>query len=306
MKKKNKRWLVFVFVALFVVGLLIILGAVASVLAYRQFVRADVILSPSLNFRFGRLQTDEALDDGRGVVVTGVEANSPAAAAGIERGFIILAVDGIEVNSRAELQAVINKFEVGEKVTLTIDTGDAEKNVEVTLGSAGPYLGVGVAEGFEREGFGHMGIMPFLDSPGHFDEFWDRFPEDRPRFGPEERTYPFDELPDFREDILVPVIVIDVIPETPADQVGLESGTIILEVDGQSLRSTQQLTDVIAGMKPGDTINLKVHMDGGIKTIQVTLAAHPDDGDRAYLGVSIRPDLEQYRQQLPEFESQNR
>ncbi len=302
--KKNNRRLVFVFVGLIVLGLFILLGAVASVLAFRQFVQTDIIHSSSLELRFSQSRNDSPSRSDRGVVVTSVEVDSPAAAAGIQQGYIILALNGTEVNSTAELIAAIRKHEVGDTVILTVDNGEDQEEIDVTLASAGPYLGVGVAESPGGEGFGRLGIMPFAESFGHFDQFRERIPDGSPRFNHQDRIFPFEDLPDFPEIVNRPVIVFDIVPGSPADVAGLEPGAIILEVDGQTISSPDQLAELIGQLEPGTHTKITLQVEGETKTVDVTLIAHPDDNERAYLGVYLGPDIEQFRQRGPRSESQ--
>ena len=53
--------------------------------------------------------------------------------ADLQRGDIILKVDGEEVNSVSELRAKVAAHKVGDTVTLTIDRNDRERTVDVTL-----------------------------------------------------------------------------------------------------------------------------------------------------------------------------
>lgn len=304
MKKNNNRRLVFVIVGLMVVGLVVVLGAVASVFAYRQFVvETDILHSSSLELRFIQSRDEGTAKSHRGVAVTSVEAESPAAVAGIQPGYVILALNGTEVNSTAELQTVVREHEVGETVTLTVDNGENQEDIEVTLASAGPYLGVGVAEGFQREGFGRLGIMPFADSFDHFDQFRERIPEGSPRFNPQDRIFPFDDLPEFPEGLNMPVIVFDIVPGSPADVAGIELGAVILELDGQTISSSDQLAELIGQMEPGNSTKITVQIHGDTETLDITLTAHPDDNERAYLGVYLGPDIEQFRQRRSQSES---
>jgi S1-C subfamily serine protease len=68
-----------------------------------------------------------------GVLVYKVEPNSPAAAAGVRVGDVIRSVDGDRVREGAELQEVLVKREVGDKVKLGIVRGEAEIEIEVEL-----------------------------------------------------------------------------------------------------------------------------------------------------------------------------
>jgi serine protease Do len=68
-----------------------------------------------------------------GVPVQKVEPNSPAAAAGVRVGDIIHAVDGERVKEGADLQQILVKHELGDKVMLGILRSDKELEIEVEL-----------------------------------------------------------------------------------------------------------------------------------------------------------------------------
>lgn len=69
----------------------------------------------------------------KGVYVFKVALNSPAGNAGLQRGDIILKVDGKEVNSVADLRTDIAGRKIGDKVILTLDRDGTELATEVTL-----------------------------------------------------------------------------------------------------------------------------------------------------------------------------
>lgn len=66
-----------------------------------------------------------------------------------------------------------------------------------------------------------------------------------------------------------------VAPGSPADNAGLVENDIILEINGVKLDMDHSLSKEIAGLKPGDVINLKVYHQGAEKNIQVTLGEYP-------------------------------
>ena len=68
-----------------------------------------------------------------GVPVQKVEPNSPAAEAGVRVGDLIRSVDGEPVREGADLQKVLVKREVGDKVKLGILRGEETKEIEVEL-----------------------------------------------------------------------------------------------------------------------------------------------------------------------------
>jgi S1-C subfamily serine protease len=77
----------------------------------------------------------ENAEVGTGAEVVEVQPDSAAAAAGIEVGDVITAVDDRPVTSSTELTAAVRSEAPGEKVSLTVRNGDHSRTVEVTLGS---------------------------------------------------------------------------------------------------------------------------------------------------------------------------
>jgi C-terminal processing protease CtpA/Prc len=69
--------------------------------------------------------------DGKGVLVTSVAEDSPAAKAGIRAGDVIVAVDGEKVDSAGDVTRGLNKKKEGD-VSLTLIRNKSQINVNVT------------------------------------------------------------------------------------------------------------------------------------------------------------------------------
>jgi len=82
-------------------------------------------------------ELSEALDVDidEGAVVTLVEPDSPAEAAGIVAGDVVVAVDDVEVMNSADLRNRVGLVRVGEQVTVTVVRGGARKNLKVRVAS---------------------------------------------------------------------------------------------------------------------------------------------------------------------------
>jgi serine protease Do len=81
-------------------------------------------LTPELSSHFGVK---------KGVIVSGVQAKSPAARAGLVRGDLILKVDGREIASREEFESRVETRDVGDRVTFLVSGDEDGKQREVTL-----------------------------------------------------------------------------------------------------------------------------------------------------------------------------
>jgi serine protease Do len=86
-------------------------------------------LTPSLAVRLG-------VNAAIGVVVGQVAPGSPSAAAGLQPGDVITAVDGQTLDSESALAEVLNRHKPGDTVTLTVIRNGAQQNARVTLGTA--------------------------------------------------------------------------------------------------------------------------------------------------------------------------
>jgi len=69
--------------------------------------------------------------DGKGVLVTSVEPDSPAAAAGLKAGDVITAVDGEKVEGGGDLARGINKQKDGD-ISLTVIRDKSQRTIKVT------------------------------------------------------------------------------------------------------------------------------------------------------------------------------
>jgi len=90
------------------------------------------------------------------------------------------------------------------------------------------------------------------------------------------------------------VIVQSVVKDGPADKAGIEAGgttatingeevrlggDIITEVDGEKLKSMDELVEIIQGRKPGDEVQLTILRGDQEKTADVTLGTQPDSSE---------------------------
>ncbi len=72
------------------------------------------------------------------------------------------------------------------------------------------------------------------------------------------------------------VFVADVFKGDPAEAAGIRPKDIIVEVNGQKIETTRQLTSQVANIPVGQTANVKVLRAGQTKTFQVKIAKRDD------------------------------
>ncbi len=71
------------------------------------------------------------------------------------------------------------------------------------------------------------------------------------------------------------VVVMQVMPNSPADKAGLKARDVIREIDGQKITDETTLGRVLNTHKPGDTVTLTVQRGSQTMQVKVTLAERP-------------------------------
>jgi putative serine protease PepD len=69
--------------------------------------------------------------------------------------------------------------------------------------------------------------------------------------------------------------IAEIRPSTPAAGAGLKAGDVVVEVDGRTISSGDDLTRVIDAHKPGDKISVTYKRGGSEHTVSLTLATRP-------------------------------
>lgn len=71
-------------------------------------------------------------------------------------------------------------------------------------------------------------------------------------------------------------MIIDVVPGDPADEAGIQPKDIIISVNGKKIKSSRDLTAIIANIGVGETAKIKVIRSGYEKTFRVKVGKRPD------------------------------
>ncbi|MBX3053917.1 MAG: PDZ domain-containing protein [Caldilineaceae bacterium] len=223
-----------------------------------------------------------------GLVVIHLEADSPAAAAGVARGDIILAVDGDDVNTLPELMHVIATHDAGDVVVLTAMHGGEERSLSVTLGdnNGRPELGLVAV--------GDLAVGKKMQTRGQ--QNWN-MPGDMFRRGGRGQGQmpgmPFGRDGQGMRWMKVMsaegALVMDVMDESAAAAAGIQAGDIITAVNDVTVATSDDLISLLADHKPGDEVTVTYSRDDATANTEVTLGAHPDDETKAYLGVQLAP-----------------
>lgn len=231
-----------------------------------------------------------------GLVVIHVAADGPAATAGVARGDILLAVDDDPVNTFAELSHVIRSHDPGDVVVINLTHGDEERSLSVTLGDNNGVAELGVmavgdmaverrmdrhglnGRGMPRQGHGWMPDMPEMHG----------MPFGRGQM-PNMPGMPFGRGQGMFQMAAEGALIVETDEEGPAAAAGLQAGDVITGLNDATIAAPDELIALLGDHKPGDVVTVHYSREDAAAGAEVTLGAHPDDAERAYLGVQIAP-----------------
>ncbi len=155
------------------------------------------------------------LKDNKGVLVTEVMPDSPAAKAGLKRRDIILEMDGDTVEDWQSFRNIVAMLEPGTKVTLKVFRDGKKKEIEVEIGSL-------------EEGQVALGVSDVAEKLGL--QVQDLTDELAKRFGYEDAEG---------------VIVTEVTNNSPADRAGIGAGMLIVSVNRQDISTVKEFSEAL-------------------------------------------------------------
>jgi serine protease Do len=177
-------------------------------------------------------------NDNRGAIVTQVEANSPAAKAGLKVGDLITSINGHEVSDASQLQVIVGQTHPGTTIKLAVNREGKNMEVPVTLEKMGAR-----DKGEDESASSETG---------------------KPRWG----LGLGDITPDVRQQLEAPddvkgAVVERVLPGSPADNAGLRPGDVILSVNRHQTASVSDVKKALADIPKGQDALLLVRSNGG-------------------------------------------
>jgi serine protease Do len=204
------------------------------------------------------------LDDDGGVLVDTVVPDSPAAAAGLEPGDVVVGIGDRTVDDSGDLARRVRRHDAGDRVVLTVLRDGERRELTVTLGERPARDRViwsfGKGEHGERS-------LRWEDEDGKAGMILDGFGlgDDRGYLGV--IPGPDDEEPG--------VVITAVNAGGAAAEAGLEDGDRIVAIDGEEIGDGADLHRRLEGTEPGQEVTVTVVRDGERREMAVTLAASP-------------------------------
>jgi serine protease Do len=188
------------------------------------------------------------LHDATGTIISQVMPDSPASRAGLQQGDVITALNGHIIDNSGTLQVTVSELPPGTKITLGIMRNGAPRTENVTVGEYNHH-DTEVADNDEGSG-PHSGKLGLAVA---------------------------NLTPDARQQLQVPasvhgVVVQNVRPDSPADDAGLQSGDVILEVNRNATSSADQFASEVHQVPAGKDMLFLVWSKGNASYRTI----HPD------------------------------
>ncbi len=213
------------------------------------------ILGDSSNLEVGQfvVAIGTALGEFRNTVTTGVIS-------GLGRG----------VTAGSEFQGFVERLDNVIQTDAAINPGNSGGPL---VDSSGKVIGIAsaIAQNGQNIGFA-LPINILKDSLASFNQHG-QF--NRPYFGVSYKMISKDVA--LLNNVVVGAYVQSVVPGSPAEKAGIQTGDIIVKLDGKTIQTdTGELVSIIADKKIGDTITVTVWRDGKTFDIKATLTTAPN------------------------------
>lgn len=215
-----------------------------------------------------------------GWTILELDETSPLTEAGLQTGDLITAVNGETLDNPIDLLRSLGDG----AVTLTVERDDETLEVEVDITdllASVQFDGMPFVVPFDQ--------MPFFDQRGPRGNFGDRGPHgdrfpnmpqitSRARLGVVFITLDATTAAEYDSAATEGALILEVEPESAAEQAGLQVNDVITAVDGDVVDVERTLADRLVAYEPDDTITLDVLRDGETIMIEVTLGRFEQRG----------------------------
>ena len=159
----------------------------------------------------------------RGAVVAQVIPGTPAEAAGIQIGDVIVEMNGEPVVGSSDLRNKVGLLRVGDAVRLTIERDGKPMTIELAVGESSE---VALGAGSQVPQLKGVVLGPLTSSSPLYEE-------------------------------VEGVLVVEVEVDTPAWNAGLREGDVIVEVNRREVKSTDEILEALGGGLPPLLLNIR-------------------------------------------------
>lgn len=178
-------------------------------------------ITPELKQKLG-------LTSEQGALVSDVTKDSPADKAGLKRGDVIISFDGKEIKVMNDLPYLVATTPVGKKVPIEVVRNGEKIKLEAVITEARPESAAPTTEGKEEKTGSRLGLKLQENSPDFASQY---------------------NLSESRG-----LVVVGVVPYSPAYMAGFRIGDIILELDRQPVGKLDEFLKKVNEYQKGETL----------------------------------------------------
>ena len=205
------------------------------------------------------------LKEERGVEVSSLAEDGPAAKAGIKDGDVVLEFNGQPVQGTAQFQRLVRETPVGRQVKITVWRGGAAQTLTATVGENRQTTMIAPGDGSWNFSMPEIPAMPNIEIP-HFN-----MSSQNPMLGiVGESLGQEDQLAEFF-GVQDGVLVRSVKKGSAAEKAGIKAGDVITKVDDSKVASSSEITRVLRGLKSKKTFGVTVMRNKKEMPLTVTL-----------------------------------
>jgi serine protease Do len=195
------------------------------------------------------------LKDERGVEVSSVAEDGPAAKAGIKEGDVVLEFNGQPVQGTTQFQRMVRETPVGRQVKITIWRSGAAQTVTATVGENSRTFSTDDG----NWNFSMPTMPPMPPTAPYFDMPRFQMSSQNPMLGIEGESLGQQEQLAEYFGVQEGVLVRNVKKGSAADKAGLKAGDVITKVDDSKITTTSDITRTLrGGLKSKKTFNLTI------------------------------------------------
>lgn len=246
-----------------------LLPALAVILAAGAATAGEVFLGITMDDVTPSMARALQLDEQTGVLINDIVEGSPAEAAGLQSGDIILAIGDRDIKGTSSLSKVIRRHEPGDEVPIKILREGKRKTIKVTLGEREKrkaFVSFGAGDDTTTWAWSADG-----DFPGEIIRNLNMFVSDRGYLGIVPGNRSAEQLRELGAPDGQGVVIERVIDEGAAAAAGIEQGDIIVAIDGKMVADGGDLEDLLNDTESGQTVTVRVIRDRKARDVEVAL-----------------------------------
>jgi serine protease Do len=192
------------------------------------------------------------LKEERGVEVSSLAEDGPAAKAGIKQGDVVLEFNGQPVEGTAQFQRLVRETPVGRQVRIKVWRSGAAQTLTATVGENKQTTVIGPGDGAWVFSMPKIQPMPNIEIPRF------QMTLQNPMLGiVGESLEREDQLAEFF-GVQEGVLVRSVKKGSAAEKAGIKAGDVITKVDDSKVTSSAEITRVLRGVKSKKTFGVTV------------------------------------------------